>query len=88
MYLVCLCLYFSSVDKSLCSKLLEHILLLGGELLPEMAEKKKQLPQFPGLLGCIFTLAPVVDQSYISIVRTLSNWIPNGYENSILDNPV
>ena len=63
----------------MCSQLLEHTLVLGGELLGEMADKKKSLPQFPGLLSCIFTLAPVVDRSYILIIQTLSTWIPNGY---------
>ena len=72
------------MDRALCSQLLEHILILGGELLGEMADKKKSLPHFPGLLSCIFTLAPVVDRSYILIIQTLSTWIPNGYVVCVL----
>ena len=45
-----------------------------------MADKKKSLPQFPSLLSCIFSLALVVDRSYILVIQTLSTWIPNGYE--------
>lgn len=72
------------MDRSLCSLLLEHILVLGGELLDDMVDKKKPLPQFPGLLSCVFTLAPVVDRSYLLIIKTLSTWIPNGYGISLL----
>ena len=71
---------FSSVDRSLCSQLLEHILMLGGELLVEMIDKKKPLQQFPGLLSHVFTLAPVVERSYILIIKTLSTWIPDRYD--------
>ena len=54
--------------------------MLGGELLVEMIDKKKPLQQFPGLLSCVFTLAPVVERSYILIIKTLSTWIPDGYD--------
>ena len=67
------------MDRSLGSQILEHILVLGGELLVDMTDKKKPLPQFAGLLSCVFTLAPVVDHSYLLIIKTLSTWIPNGY---------
>ena len=57
--------------------------MLGGELLDDMVDKKKALPQFPGLLSCVFTLAPLVDHSYLLIIKTLSSWIPNGYDLKI-----